>query len=170
MRNRCRAGILALVLQFLLPAAAAAAVPTVNIFSPMQGKPGTQVVINGSGFLAATLVTFDTTPADFIASSDTRMTATVPLDATPGPIRVTNPTGTGASSATFVVAPRITGFSPHRGATNTVVLLEGFNFIGTTNVLFNDAQAAFSVTAQNGIQIRATVPTGATNGPITVRT
>ena len=167
MRTLRRAGMLALNLQFFLPLSAAWAAPVVSSFSPASGKPGTQIVISGSGFFTATLAQFNSTAADFSVSSDARMTATVPVDATTGPLRVTNPTGIGASATDFVVAPRLTGFSPVRGATNTTVTIEGFNFVGATNVLFNDKRAAFTNTAPT--QIRATVPTGATNGPITVQ-
>jgi len=153
---------------FLLSLVMTKAASTVTSFAPAQGKPGTQVVISGSGFSTATEVKFDTAFADFTAASDNRMIATVPGDATSGPIRVTNPTGPGASSGNFLVAPRITLVDPARGATNTVVTIHGFNFVGATNVLFNNRTALFSVTAET--QIRAIVPFGATNGPITVTT
>jgi uncharacterized repeat protein (TIGR01451 family) len=144
------------------------AAPTVTDFTPALGKPGTQVVIRGSGFSTATEVKFDTAVADFSAASDGQMIATVPPDATSGPIRVTNPTGPGASISSFLVAPRISDLEPPRGATNTTITIRGFNFDGTTNVLFNNKPAAFAVTAAT--QIRALVPFGATNGPITVMT
>src|SRR2546425_3287391 len=153
---------------FLFSLLMAEAVPTVISFAPALGKPGTQVVINGSGFSTATQVKFDTAVADFSAASDNQMVATVPADATTGPIRVTNTTGPGNSSATFLVAPRITEFDPTRGATNSTVTIYGFNFVGTTNVLFNSGPASFVVTAAT--QIQATVPFGATNDPITVMT
>jgi uncharacterized repeat protein (TIGR01451 family) len=163
-----RARTTALILHLFLWTPLTWAAPTVGSFSPTQGKPGTQVVINGSGFSTATEVKFDTTLADFNATSDNRMVATVPVDATTGQIRVTNPTGVGASGGSFLVTPRISDFLPSRGATNTVLTIDGFNFIGTTNVLFNTRTAAFAVTAAT--QIQAIVPTGATNGPVTVQT
>src|SRR5881394_4044725 len=89
---------------FLFSLLKAEAAPTVTSFTPAQGRPGTQVVINGLGFLTATEVKFDTTVADFTSSSDNRIIATVPVDATTGPVRVTNPTGLGASSSTFFVS------------------------------------------------------------------
>src|SRR6266487_6262144 len=153
---------------FLFSLLLAEAAPTVTSFTPVLGKPGTQVVINGSGFSTATEVKFDTAFADFSAVSDNQMVATVPADATTGPIRVTNPTGAGSSSANFTVAPRITELDPARGATNTTITIFGFNFVGTTNVLFNSRPASFGVTAAT--LIRTTVPFGATNGPITVMT
>ena len=162
----CVAGMAVFVFLFSLLMAEAA--PTVTSFTPALGKPGTQVVINGSGFSTATQVTFDTVVADFTAASDNQMVATVPVDAMTGPIRVTNPSGLGNSSSNFSVAPRITELDPPRGATNTMMKIGGFNFTNTTRVLFNNRTSVFTVTAPN--QIRATVPYGATNGPVTVVT
>ncbi len=155
-------------LVFLFSLLVAEAAPTVTSFTPVLGRPGIQVVINGSGFSTATEVEFDTAIADFNALSDNQLIAIVPVDATTGPIRVTNPTGPGNSGANFTVAPRITALDPARGATNTTVTIQGFNFGGTTNVLFNGQRAAFGVTAAT--QIQAVVPFGATNGPVTVMT
>src|SRR2546430_5850720 len=92
------AGALALILQIYLAGLVIWAAPVVGSFLPAMGGPGTQVVINGSGFSTATQMKFDTAIADFNVASDTRMSATVPLDATSGQIRVTNPTGAGVSS------------------------------------------------------------------------
>ena len=152
-----------------LHAAALCAAPAVGGFSPSSGKPGVQVIIDGSGFSSAIQVQFNNTPADFTSVSDIRMVATVPVDATSGPVHVMSPTGTGTSSGTFLVAPRIGSFLPPRSATNTAIFIVGSNFTGATNVLFNSRPAsAFTVTSS--AQIQATVPTGATNGPITVQT
>src|SRR5437016_692710 len=152
MRNLRQAGLLTMAAQLCLAGPVAWAAPVVTSFSPTQGKPGTQIVIIGSGFSTATLVKFNTSAADFTVSSDTRMMATVPGDATIGPLRVTNPTGTAVSGASFIVAPRISGFSPARSGTNTVVLVEGFNFTGSTNVSFNGKSASFTVPAPTQIQ------------------
>ena len=62
----CVAGMAIFVFLFSLLMAEAA--PTVTSFTPALGKPGTQVVINGSGFSTATQVTFDTVVADFTAA------------------------------------------------------------------------------------------------------
>jgi uncharacterized repeat protein (TIGR01451 family) len=146
------------------------AAPAVTTISPAQGPPGTQVTITGTGFSTATNVFFTVTtlPADFMVTSDTRMVAVVPPDAVSGQIHVRNPTGDGASGGNFLVSPRITDFAPGRSATNMVVTINGFNFESATNVQFNGGSAQFAITAPG--QIRATVPFGATNGPITVST
>src|SRR6058998_3938339 len=153
---------------FLFSFLMAEAAPTIASFAPALGKPGTQVIIRGSGFSTATEVKFDTAFADFSAASDSQMVATVPQDATTGPIRVTNPSGLGNSSSNFTVAPRIAKLDPTRGATNTTMTINGFNFTNTTRVLFNNRTSVFTITQPT--QIRATVPYGATNGPVTVVT
>jgi len=157
------------VLTFGMMVATTLAAPSVSSFSPAYGQPGTQVTINGAGFSTATVVKFDTTVADFIANSTNQMVAVVPPDATTGKIQVTNPSGTGSSTNTFLVTPRITEIDPQRSATNIFVTIRGFNFTNATEVLFsNNRTSAFSVTAAT--QIRARVPFGATNGPVTVVT
>ena len=62
--------------------------------------------------------------------------------------------------------PTIVNFSPSSGTVGTKVMLHGGHFIGATQVSFNGTSATFRVL--NTGNIRATVPAGATTGPITV--
>jgi uncharacterized repeat protein (TIGR03803 family) len=62
--------------------------------------------------------------------------------------------------------PYIATFSPSGGAVGSSVLIRGRRFIGTTAVTFNGVSAAFQVL--NVQFIRATVPAGASTGPIEV--
>jgi hypothetical protein len=135
-------------------------------FSPPKGPVGTQVIISGSGFTGATAVKFNGTSATFTVNSDTQITATVPAGATTGPITVTGPGGTATSTTNFTVTPAITGFSPTQGPVGTQVIISGSGFTGATAVKFNGKSATFTVNSDT--QITATVPTGATTGPITV--
>jgi len=65
-------------------------------------------------------------------------------------------------------APVVTDFTPTSGPVGTDVTIGGSNFTGTTNVAFNGVAATFSnVTTTN---LSATVPVGATTGPISVAT
>ena len=77
--------------------------PTVSSFGPSSGPAGTPVEIKGSGFTGATSVEFNGTTASFTVGSDSSIAATVPAGATSGPISVTTPGGTAASSAGFTV-------------------------------------------------------------------
>jgi hypothetical protein len=83
---------------------------------------------------------------------------------------VTTPSGTGVSINNFVVigpAPLIIDFSPRGGAPGESVVINGANFAGATNVLFNGTMAS-NLTVTAATQIHTTVPAGATTGPITV--
>jgi len=66
------------------------------------------------------------------------------------------------------VAPTITSFTPTIGPVGTSVTINGTNFTGAAGVTFNGSAASFTVTSATAIQ--ATVPAGATTGPISVTT
>jgi hypothetical protein len=66
-------------------------------------------------------------------------------------------------------APTITSFSPTSGPVGSSVTITGTNFTGATSVTFNGVSATFIVNSA-GTKITATVPTGATTGPISVTT
>lgn len=70
----------------------------------------------------------------------------------------------GAANST----PTISSFSPGSGASGTMVTITGTNFISPSAVRFSGVDASF--TTNSTTEIVATVPTGATTGPITVTT
>jgi hypothetical protein len=154
------------------------ATPAITSFSPSSGEVGTSVTINGSGFNGTTDVQFNGTSVgsgNFTVVSGGKITATVPSGATTGPISVTAPGGTATSSTDFTVtvppAPVITDFSPVFGPPGTSVTINGSGFDGTTDVQFNGTVVGsgnFTVDADT--QITATVPSGASTGPISVTT
>src|SRR5207245_1365405 len=108
--------------------------------------------------------------ASFGVTSDTVIQATVPTGATTGPVTVTTPGGTATSAASFTVipAPTIASFTPTNGPVGTGVTISGTNFTGASAVRFNGSAASFSVTSATTIP--ATVPAGATTGPVSVTT
>ena len=144
--------------------------PTITSFAPTSGSVGTNVTISGTNFTGATAVTFNGVSASFIATSDTAIQATVPAGATTGPLSVTTPGGTATSTNNFTVVsvPTITSFAPASGPVGTSVTISGTNFTGATSVTFSGKGASFTVTSDTAIQ--ATVPTGATTGPLSVTT
>jgi endonuclease G len=62
--------------------------------------------------------------------------------------------------------PGITNYFPASGNIGATVTLKGTNFSGASTVWFNGTNANFTLNASN--QIIATVPAGATTGPISV--
>jgi hypothetical protein len=145
-------------------------VPTITSFSPTSGPVGTSVQITGTGLFGASTVTFNTTNATtFTVDSNTQITATVPAGATTGAIKVTTPGGTATSATNFTVtggAFAITSFNPTSGVIGTSVVITGVGFTGVHRVRFNGTSATFTVNSNT--QITATVPAGATTGPISV--
>ena len=81
---------------------------------------------------------------------------------TPTPIPTANPTPTTGHP------PTITTFDPMSGPAGGSVTITGTNLAGATAVTFNGAAAVFTVLS--GTQVRASVPDGATSGPIGVMT
>ena len=65
-------------------------------------------------------------------------------------------------------APWISGFSPTSGGAGSSVTISGFNLNGATRVAFNGTAASYRVIGPT--QITATLPSGATSGPISVTT
>jgi hypothetical protein len=65
-------------------------------------------------------------------------------------------------------APTVTSFNPTSGPVGTSVSITGTNFTGVTGVTFNGVAASF--TPNTSTNLSATVPGGATTGPIAVTT
>jgi hypothetical protein len=73
-------------------------------------------------------------------------------------------------SIVAAAAPTVISFTPTSGPVGTEVTIVGTNFSGVTSVAFNGIPpgGTASFTVDSGTQIRATVPTGATTGKISV--
>src|SRR5688572_6610585 len=78
-------------------------------FAPKSAMPGAKITLFGTNFTGATEVLFTGARADFIPgltnNSDLRITATIPPDASDGPITIRTPHGDVTSSINFVVLP-----------------------------------------------------------------
>jgi PKD repeat protein len=143
--------------------------PAISSFAPMGGQLGSSVDILGWNLTGSTSVAFNGAVAQFKVDSDYEIHATAPSSATSGPISVTTPNGT-VSSCCFSVPlpPSISSFTPTGGPAGTSVNIQGENFTGATSVTFNGTAATF--TLDSSTNVTATVPIGATNGPISVTT
>jgi hypothetical protein len=141
--------------------------PTISSFTPSSGITGSTVTMNGTGFVPGVTVRFGTlTSPKVTVSSGTQLNAVVPNGAVPASISVGDPQGAATSISQFTPTFSITGFSPSGGPAGTVVTITGIGF-NTTVVNFNGT-AASSVTLVSPSELQATVPSGATTGPITV--
>jgi uncharacterized repeat protein (TIGR01451 family) len=147
--------------------------PFISSFNPASGANPTAVTIFGGNFVTgATTVGFTgASPVNGTVTAQNQVVAVVPTNAADGPITVSTSAGAAVTTSNFVVsaAPTITDFSPASGTNGTTVVIDGSNFIpnGTT-VDFGSYSASANVVAAT--QLRAVVPNGATNAPITVHT
>jgi hypothetical protein len=92
--------------------------PTLTSFSPSSGAAGTPVVLTGTGFTGATLVSFNGTAAPgFVVNSPTQITVSVPAGATTGLIAVVTPGGLATSATAFTVT-LVAGITAWTGAAN----------------------------------------------------
>jgi hypothetical protein len=143
---------------------------TVTSLSPNNGVPGDTITINGTGFTGASAVFFGSISApNFTVLSDTQISVVVPSGAASGPVKIFSRSGTVISTVTFTASgasPAIAGFSPGGGGAGTAVTITGSNFTGASAVTFNGTPATFTVI--DDAHIATTVPSGATNGPITI--
>lgn len=145
--------------------------PRITELAPGRGLSGTQVKIVGANFTGTTNVMFGGIAAAFTLLSDTQIAAFVPADATNAPVTVMTPIADATSTNEFLVTgePVIKSFSPTTASVGQSVVIEGGDFTGATNVLFNgQAATSFAITAAN--QIQAVIPATATVGPISVQT
>lgn len=131
------------------------------------GSVGTPVEIDGSGFTSVSSVSFAGTAATFTVQSDNSIMATVPASAESGEIQITSPGGT-SFTPDFTVLPEIDGYSPASGPVGTLVTFTGSGFTDTNGVEFNTTAASFTILSDS--TLTATVPTGASSGPLTVTT
>jgi virginiamycin B lyase len=81
-----------------------AVTPQITGLTPPWGGPGASVGITGLNLNGVTSVTFNGTTATILSHQDRRVTVTVPLGATPGPVTLTTPAGTATSAQDFTGA------------------------------------------------------------------
>jgi uncharacterized protein (TIGR03437 family) len=119
----------------------AAVSPTINSFTPSNGRSGTDVTITGTGFLGTTAVSINGYLASWNVASDTTVTATVEDGSSTGPIAVTTPGGTAISGTNFAVTA-FSGDGPPGGAINSIATdprTPGTLYVGTSIGVFKSA-------------------------------
>ncbi len=150
--------------------------PTVTGFSPSNGSPGTVVTLVGTNLQTTTGVYFGGAASLSVTATPNSVTAIVPAGAFDGPVSVIAAGGGATSAANFQVTtpvpppppPAVTAVTPAHAPAGSSVLITGSNFMFATGVSFNGLPASFQQTAGGGLQ--ATVPDGASTGPVVVTT
>jgi IPT/TIG domain-containing protein len=101
----------------------------------------------------------------------TSLHAVVPVGAVTGPVSITNPIGTGTSTVSFKVLPKITGFTPPIGALGGTVVVSGTNLkTGVTDPVVKIGTLTAPVVASSPTDVTLTVPDLAVTGTISVTT
>lgn len=147
---------------------------TITSLSPDNGPVGTEVEINGSNFgddATDHVVAFNGKTATIVSLNDSRITVTVPEEATTG--KVTLKTGGKTiEGPTFTVTepePGITTLKPSTGAEGMTIKINGSGFGDSKDdhvVSFNGTEA--EITEVTNTQITVVVPAGVTTGPVTL--
>jgi RHS repeat-associated protein len=152
--------------------------PVISSLLPPAGPVGGSITISGSGFgnshtnsQGTSIVNFNGVSANISSWSDTSITATVPANATSGPVTITE-SGITSSGVQFSVieAATVTGLSPTSGPVGTSVVITGTGFGATQSdsVLFFYGATATNITNWSDTSITATFPAGAASGPVSV--
>lgn len=173
----------ACVALWLASAGSLFATAAITSFSPTMGSPGDQILFTGSGFATSgpfsvyfwqnQVVTVGT------VLSDTTLQVTVPTGITTGPIGIQPSGGSIVYTADDFLAvgpvPYISDYSPGFGAVNDAIVINGVHFTNnppTTQpvVKFNGVTSTSVSVNSGGTQLTARVPSGATNGLISITT
>jgi RHS repeat-associated protein len=151
-----------------------AVAPSISGLSPSSGAIGTTVTISGSNFGATqgiSTIAFNGTLVGSVCStcwSATSIILTVPAGATTGNVVITV-WGLSSNGVGFTVVSNITNLLPPAAAVGGQVVIQGTGFGSSSSnnqLQFNGVIA--SADQWSDTSIIATVPQGATSGPVTV--
>jgi|HubBroStandDraft_5_1064220.scaffolds.fasta_scaffold03954_12 RHS repeat-associated protein len=144
--------------------------PVLLSVSPPSSLAGTSVTITGSGLgTSGGSVTFNGENANWTGWTDNSITATVPSQATAGPI-VATVSGQASNGIPFTPTPAITQLSPPSGNAGVGVTVMGYSFgnqQGNSGVTFNGVNASVTGGWSN-TSIGVTAPSGAETGNVVV--
>ena len=147
--------------------------PVISRLDPNSGLVDANVTIEGSNFgTSSGTVTFNGTTASTTSWASDEIQTKVPSGATTGPVVVRTSGGQSSAGVSFTVtlpAPVISRLDPNSGLVDASVTIEGSNFGSSSGtVTFNGTTASTTSWASDEIQTK--VPSGATTGPVVVRT
>jgi len=140
--------------------------PSLLRFSPSSGVTGSTVTIYGTGLRSATGVELGSLAARFTVLSGTEVQAVVPDGARSGKLTVTTATASVKSKAKFQTTLSITSFAPRSAGAGATVTIKGVGFSKGASVSFDGVSA--TVSSASAKKIKAVVPAGAGDGPISV--
>jgi len=145
------------------------AVPRVIYISSASHAVGSSLTINGSGLADVTSVSINSAHANFQVVSPNEISARIPTAADPiGSIQVSDAFNQQATY-NFSVRPTISGLSPATAAAGSTIRISGTGFAPNIIVRFPGGSTGVVVDSSH-TAIKVKVPTGATNGLITVTT
>jgi hypothetical protein len=150
------------------PPTVTAPAPTITAVAPGTGKVGTALTISGANLTGVTSVDVGIVPAPFTVVSATRITATVPVRAIGGPVKVTRGSTTATSTTSFGVLAEIARVAPGAVRAGRTLKLTGTSLALTQSVTVGGSPAPFTVLSPT--QLRVVVPAVAVDGPVRVRT
>ena len=139
--------------------------PTIKSISPKSGCTNSAVKIKGKNLQSITSVKFGGVSAAFTVKNNDQIGAIAPG---PGAVSVSGGNGSAVGPTFTLGPPKVKSVYPKEGPVGTNVTIGGSCFTGATFVTFNGVSASFSVNSDTSIS--ATVPGGATTGPVSVAT
>jgi Leucine-rich repeat (LRR) protein len=141
--------------------------PTIDGVSTTTPVAGSQITVNGSGFVAGMTVTLGGVPLQITQLiSPNEFTLVLPPQTTSGTLVVSTPFGSAsfAQELTLSPAPIVPGnidFTPAAAGQNATVTITGQGFVNIVGVFFGGVPAT-SFTVESPTRILAVVSTGAT--------
>jgi hypothetical protein len=148
-------------------AVVASDVPAISGFTPSSGITGSTFAIEGSALAGVNEVKLGKLSAAFTIVSPTRIEAVVPNGAKPGKVAVSAAGAEASTKLKFTPTLAVTGFGPKHGAPGKSVTVKGVGFTHGAQVSFDGTPAA-AVSYVSASKLLATVPAGASGGPLTV--
>ncbi|MHA6248544.1 IPT/TIG domain-containing protein [Pontibacter sp. CAU 1760] len=150
-------------------------------FSPVTGKAGVEVTIDGHYFTGANAISFNNLPGTIVPNSvsDTQLKAILPLGATSGAITVTTPAGAATSLTNFIVdAPTLASpaFTPGTSPALTNLTISGtglssvtaVTFLGDESTASDDAVVVVPAPGTSDTELTIQVPATAKSGKLKV--
>jgi hypothetical protein len=146
--------------------------PQPQAFDPVAAPTGTTINVAGAGLSLSSEVEFaGSVKAVPTASTATSLQVVVPAGAQSGPIKVTNPKGTGTSTAAFTVLPRITAVTPPGGVAGMPITIAGTSLqVGGVHPHVRVGGLTAPVESSSPTAVVARIPNGALTNRVTVTT